>query len=81
MAEIKFKGICSGTQAKTSAKGNAYQVTTFVELPSLKTFDVFGNLGLVAHDTPVEYVLQGSITANGLSNVTVVSPAPASAKK
>jgi len=70
MAQITFKGLCSGTVQKHSEKkGTDYKVTTFVEVPSLKTFDVFGDLGLSAHDDIRDYVLDANVV--NLGNVTV----------
>lgn len=79
MAKIQFKGLCSGTETKLSKKsGKDYQITKFVEMPSLQTFEVFGDLGLAAHEDVREYVLEANVT--GLGNVKVVSPT-ASPKK
>jgi hypothetical protein len=79
MAEIRFKGICSGTVAKHSAKKNSdYKITTFVEIPSLQKFEVFGDLGLAAHDDAREYVIEGAVIS--LQNVVVKAPAPAAKK-
>lgn len=76
MAVIKFRGMCSGTQKKVSkSKGTEYSVTTFVEVPSLKPFDVFGDLGLPAHEDVRDYELEANIVQ--LGNVAVkngVSP-------
>ena len=72
MAKITFRGMCSGTSTKHSKKsGNDYQITSFVEVPSLNKFEVFGDLGLPAHEDVRDYVLEAGIT--GLSNVVVVS--------
>ena len=75
MAQITFKGICSGTQAKISTKkGTAYKITSFVEIPSLQKFEVFGDLGLSAHEDARDYVLEAGIV--GLQNVVVKSGIP-----
>jgi len=72
MAEIRFKGLCSGSSTKLSSKsGKNYTITSFVELPSLNKFEVFGDLGLPAHEDVREYVIEAGIT--GLSNVVVKS--------
>lgn len=72
MATITFKGICSGTETKNSKKsGRDYQITKFVEIPSLKSFEVFGDLGLSAHEDVREYVLDAGIVS--LSEVKVKS--------
>lgn len=77
MAQISFNGLCSGSVTKTSSKtGKPYTMTTFVELPSLNKFEVFGDLGLVAHSDPRPYILEGNVVS--LGNVSVV---PASPKK
>ena len=77
MAQIIFNGLCSGSVTKTSGKtGKPYTMTTFVELPSLNKFEVFGDLGLPAHSDARPYVLDGNIVS--LGNVSVV---PASPKK
>ena len=72
MAQITFKGICSGTQSKHSTKKNSdYKITAFVEIPSLQKFEVFGDLGLSAHDDVRDYVLEAGIV--GLRDVAVKS--------
>ncbi len=80
MAQIKFTGICSGTQQKVSKQGNPYTVTSFAEVTpeGIKAFDVFGDLGLPYDPSPREYVLEASIT--GLSGVKLVSGLPKSGK-
>jgi hypothetical protein len=79
MANITFKGICSGTSTKHSNKsGNDYKITSFVEVPSLNKFEVFGDLGLSAHEDVREYVLEAGIT--GLNNVIVKAGSVASKK-
>lgn len=76
MAVIQFRGACSGTVAKHSAKKNVdYSITRFVEYPSLRPIEIFGDLGLVAHEDFRDYVLEADIT--GLQNVVVHSAAPA----
>lgn len=84
MARITFKGLCSGTETRHSTKSNKdYQITKFVEIPSLQSFEVFGDLGLAAHEDVREYVIDASIVQ--LGNVKVqtaggVAPAPAPKK-
>jgi hypothetical protein len=79
MAIISFKGICSGTAEKVGQKsGKPYKITSFVEIPSLNKFEVFGDLGLPAHEDARDYVLEAGVV--GLSNV-VVKPAVNSPKK
>lgn len=74
MAKISFRGVCSGTETRKSKKtGNEYQITTFVEFPTLKPFEVFGDLGLKAHEDVRDYELEANVT--GLGNVRVLSPA------
>ncbi|MBI5945353.1 MAG: hypothetical protein HY864_13370 [Chloroflexi bacterium] len=76
MATISFKGICSGTNEKVSTKkGTKYKITSFVEIPSLNKFEVFGDLGLSPHDDPREYTFEAGIV--GLSNVVVKQASPA----
>jgi len=77
MAQIAFKGICSGTTTKISTKtGKPYSITTFVELPSLKRFEVFGDLKLAAHEDAREYNITADIVQ--LGNVVIQ---PLAAKK
>ena len=71
MAIVTFTGLCGGTAEKVSQKKNTYKITKFVELPSMTTFEVFGNLGLARSDVPRNYVLEGEIT--GLNHVVVRS--------
>jgi len=72
MARITFKGLCNGTITKTGrTSGKEYQVTSFVEVPSLKNFEVFGDLGLVQNFEVREYTLEADI--EGLRNVTVIA--------
>ena len=62
--KISFRGICSGTETKKSLKsGKDYQITKFVELPSMKVLEVFGDLGLPVSETPVQWDLEGEVTA------------------
>ena len=76
MAVIQFRGACSGTVAKHSSKKNVdYSITRFVEYPSLRPIEIFGDLGLGAHEDFRDYVLEADIT--GLQNVVVHSAAPA----
>lgn len=80
MAQITFKGLCSGTQTRHSNKSNKdYQITSFVEIPSLNKFEVFGNLGLVAHEDVRDYVFDAGVV--GLSNVVVKSAGNNNPKK
>lgn len=73
MAKIVFRGMCSGTQTKISkSKGTEYKVTTFVEMPSLQKFDVFGDLGLTAHEDARDYELDATVV--NLANVVVKLP-------
>lgn len=80
MAQITFKGLCSGTEERISSKSQKpYKITKFVELPSLATFEVFGDLGLPAHEDPREYVFDANVVQ--LGNVKVktaggVAPSP-----
>jgi hypothetical protein len=69
MATIKFRGMSSGTQKKVSKAGKDYAVTTFVEIPSMKSFDIFGDLGIPAHEDVREYEFDANIVQ--LGNVTV----------
>jgi len=74
MASVSFKGICSGTTTKVSTKtGKPYSITTFVEIPSLKRFEVFGDLKLSAHEDAREYVFTADIVQLG---GVVVQPSP-----
>lgn len=80
MAQITFKGLCSGTETKHSNKsGKYYQITKFVEIPSLQSFEVFGDLALAAHEDVREYVLDANIVS--LGNVKVKNPASSTSKK
>jgi hypothetical protein len=66
MAFITFKGICSGTTTKVSTKtGKPYSITTFVEIPSLKRFEVFGDLKLPAHEDARDYAITADIVQLG----------------
>lgn len=68
---LKFRGLCSGTETKISKKsGQPYQITRFVEMPSLKTFEVFGDLGIPVTMEPTDWELQGDI--ENVSNVQVL---------
>jgi len=72
VAKIAFRGLCSGTEKRHSAKkGTDYTITKFVELPSLSTFEVFGDLGLPAHEDSREYVLDANVVS--LGNVKVIT--------
>jgi len=75
MATITFKGLCSGTDKRHSTKKNTdYTITKFVEVPSLQTFEVFGDLGLPAHDDVREYTIEANVVT--LGNVKIIKPAP-----
>jgi hypothetical protein len=76
MAKIMFSGLCSGTVTRHSDKsGKDYSITSFVEYPSLQKFEVFGDLGLVAHLEVKDYVLEAGVEK--LSFPKVVSAIPA----
>jgi len=78
MAIVTIKGICSGTAQKVGRESKKpYAITRFVEFPSLRPFDVFGDLGIPASAEVREYVFECDIKE--ISNVVVVSgPSPAS---
>ncbi len=70
MATVTFVGMCGGTLKKHSTKKNVdYFITRFSEFPSLKTFEVFGDLGLSESAVARQYTLEGDIV--GMQNVTV----------
>ena len=69
MAQVKFVGMCSGTESKVSKKGGNYSITRFVEFPSMNTFEIFGDLGLARSETPREYILEGELI--GLNRAVV----------
>jgi hypothetical protein len=70
--EIRFRGMCSGTEKRHSNKtGNDYTITKFVEVPSMSVLDVFGDLKLGSSESVQEYVLEGDVT--GINNCRVVS--------
>jgi hypothetical protein len=72
MANVSVTALCGGTETKISAKTkNPYQITKFVEVPSMVPFEVFGDLGLPVSMTPVQFEFECGIT--GLSNVKVLS--------
>jgi len=76
---INFRGICSGTETRISRRtGQPYQVTTFVELPSMKLLEVFGDLGLPVTETPVQWSLDA--TVKQIENVKILSGAVAQKK-
>ena len=76
MAKIQFRGMCSGSQKKDKRDGSgSYTVTRFVEVPSMQSFDVFGDLGLPASDQVQDYQLDADIV--NLRNVKLSGvPAP-----
>lgn len=70
MAQVSFRGMCKGTETKTSQKtGNPYKITSFVDMDTFKTFEVFGDLGLSPDTSPKQYVLSAVI--GSLNSVTV----------
>lgn len=76
---FKFTGITTGTEMKISNKSGSpkpYHITRFTEIPSLKAFDIFGDLGIQQSMVPTEYELEGD--SLGMQNVTVVSGSLAS---
>lgn len=74
MAAVKFRGLCSGTQVKNKRDGSGtYTITRFVEVPSMRPFDVFGDLGLKPSEEVREYEFEATIT--GLSEVKLVNGA------
>ncbi len=81
MAQIKFVGICSGTEQKTSQKGMPYSITNFVDLANMKPFSCFGDLGLPKDLTPKEYVLEASVVQLGAVSVVSGGGSAPAAKK
>jgi len=72
MAVITFKGICSGTEDKIGrTSGKSYQITKFVELPSMKAIEVFGDLGLPVSLEARDYVLNADVVK--IQNVVVIT--------
>jgi len=69
---LSFKGICSGTEEKTGrTSGKAYKITKFVEVPSMKVLEVFGDIGLPASMQVQEYALQCDV--DKANNVIVIA--------
>jgi len=68
---LKFKGLTSGTEQKMSRAGQPYHITKFVEIPSMNTFECFGDLGLPAVVVPTDFELSADVT--GVKNVVVIS--------
>ena len=63
MAKIIITGLCSGTETKHSAKsGKDYQVTSFAEIPSMKSIQLFGDFGLPLSREVKEYVFEAGVT-------------------
>jgi len=80
MAQIKFRALCSGTVERISQKtGKPYKITSFTEVPTLKSFEVFGDLGLTAHEEVRDYTFEANIVS--LGDVKVLAPASASQPK
>jgi len=80
--KVTVNAMCSGSQTKKSQKGNNYTLTNFVDVDTMRTFSVFGDLGLPADKTPREYVLDG-VTVQNFNAESVFgsakAPAPARA--
>jgi len=69
---LKFRGMCSGTEVRNSPKsGKDYQVTKFVELPSMNVLTVFGDLGLSLSAEPQDWEFECSV--ENASRVKVVA--------
>jgi len=70
--KVKFRGYCSGTETRMSQKtGKPYQITKFVEVGTLDDLEIFGDLGLVAHEEPRDYEIIGKITGFEFPKVLV----------
>jgi len=70
--QLTFQGLCKGTEKKHSTKSNQdYYITKFVELPSMNTFEAFGDLGLPVSLVPTQFVLEAEVVQ--IRNVSVVS--------
>jgi len=81
MPRISFTAICSGTVQKVGrTSGKAYQITRFVEIPSLQVIEVFGDLGLLPHADARDYVLEGGLS-KGIDFPVLISPLPVVASK
>lgn len=84
MAQITFTGMCKGTETKVSSKTNReYKITSFVDMTTFKTFEVFGDLGLQPDTNPREYKLDATIvTLNDVKvRPSVNDPVPATTVK
>lgn len=83
--QIIFDGLCSGTETKHSEKsGKDYQITSFVEMPAMKSFQFFGNFELVASLEVKRYTFEASVGKNGnleFPRLVSVAPVPAPLKK
>jgi len=83
--KIVVVGMCSAAESRHSQRtGKDYFVTTFVESPSLKSFEFFGDFGLVASREDKEYIFEASLSKDGkvefpklISVTPVPAPAPA----
>jgi hypothetical protein len=66
LMQFMFNGMCSGTETKNAKKtGNPYQITTFVELPSMHSFQLFGDFQLPMSQEVKQYVFEAGIGQNG----------------
>lgn len=85
MAQLIVNAMCSGTETKHSSNsGKDYQITTFVEMPSMKSFQLFGDFQLPLSQEVKQYIFETGVDASGkLSFPKLVSslPVPAPVKK
>jgi hypothetical protein len=71
---FKFRGLCSGTETRISKTSQQpYQITKFVEFPSLNTFEVFGDLGIPPTLEAVDWEMEGQIEK--VNKVKIISGA------
>ena len=79
--DFSFTGMCSGTETKNAKKtGNPYHITTFVEMPAMKSFQLFGDFQLPLSQEVKQYVFEASLSSDGkleFPKLVSVLPAPA----
>lgn len=77
MAKIIITGMCSGTDKRHSDKsGKDYTLTTFAEIPSMKSIQLFGDFGLPLSTEVKEYVFEASFQDGRMAFPTFVSVNP-----
>jgi hypothetical protein len=64
--QFTFQGMCSGTETKKAKKtGNDYSITTFVEMPAMKSFQLFGDFQLPMSQEVKQYVFEAALSSDG----------------